>query len=86
MFPVNLYEIKAIGDMRAEEAVRRAQHQRLLREMAKNERGWLTRQIALLLRWAGYLLVAAGRRLQQIGSAQNAPIEGQSPARAMMQS
>jgi hypothetical protein len=86
MLPVNPYDLKRIADMRVEEAMGRMHHRRLLREVATNQRGWVPRQIVLLLRRSGRLLVAAGRRLQQIGSRQNAPIEGQVAAPATAKS
>jgi hypothetical protein len=81
MFPMmNPYNFKRIADMRAEEAVRRMRHRRLVREATADGQGWGVRQIALLLRQSGRLLVAAGRRLQQMGSLREVPIERKAPA------
>lgn len=86
MFPMSPYDVKRIADVRAEEALRRMHHRRLVRQATMNQRGWLMRQVAPLLRRSGRLLVAAGRRLQDIGSPQKSPIEGQGPARALINS
>jgi hypothetical protein len=80
------YDAKKVADMRAEEAVRRMHYRRLVREATANQEGWAVRQIAPLLRRSGELLVAAGRRLQQVGARQKSPIEGQARARALINS
>jgi hypothetical protein len=69
-------------DVRAEQALRRMHHRRLLREAATDPKEWALRQIALLLHRSGYLLVAAGRRLQQIGAPHGTRVEEQVAIRA----
>jgi hypothetical protein len=86
MVPLSPYDAKRIADMRAEEAMRRMRHRRLVREATANQGGWMVQRIAPLLRRLGRLLVAAGRRLQNLGSPRNAPIEGQATARALAES
>ncbi len=77
MLPISPYDAKRIADMRVEEAMRRMRHQRLVREATANQRGWLARRIAALLGRCGSLLVAAGRRVQQIGAPPKVSVEAQ---------
>lgn len=77
MLPVSPYEVKRMADMRVEEALRRAEHHRLLRGAGRGRLGGVLRQVCRPLRQVGRLLVALGRRLQQLGLPQPALLEGQ---------
>jgi hypothetical protein len=73
---VNHYLAVRLADMRAEEALHRAEIRRLIREAGIVDRGWWSRQRCWLLCQLGRLLVAVGRRLKQYGAAGALSLEG----------
>jgi hypothetical protein len=66
---------KALTDLRVEERLREAEMRRLVRQARGRRQGWGTQPICWLLGHLGRLLVALGRRLQQVSAAQSLSFE-----------
>jgi hypothetical protein len=66
---------KALTDLRVEEMRREAEMHRLIRQARGRRAGWGTQPICWLLGQLGRLLVALGRRLQQVATAQPLSLE-----------
>ena len=61
--------LKRMSDLRRQEAMRRAEHWRLVRLATGSRPGWLSRQGCWLLCQLGRTMVGLGRRLEGYGSA-----------------
>ena len=66
---------EALIDLRVEEMRREAETRRLIRQARGRRPGWGAQPICWLLGHLGRLLVALGRRLQQVGAAQPLALE-----------
>jgi len=65
VFYRDFYLAEAIVNVRLQEAARRCEARRLLRQAGIDQRGWWPRQRCWLVCYLGRLLVALGQRLQQ---------------------
>jgi hypothetical protein len=65
MYYVHLSAVKAVMQMRVEEAQCQAESARLLQQAGFEQRGWLSYRVNRLLVWLGHGLVLLGRRLER---------------------
>jgi hypothetical protein len=75
MLHLDLYAADELMETVVAERLAEAEGHRLLRQAQAGRRGRLYRQGACLLAQVGRLLVALGRRLEQVGSAQPVSLE-----------
>ncbi len=81
MLPMSPYSVKRIVDARAEEALRRIHHQRLLEEARMARAGCAPPPRSTVSCRLGGFLVAAGRRLQRKSLPASLSFEQQSAER-----
>lgn len=68
MFHGDMRAAKAEMDTRVQEALRRTESRRLLRQAGIERRAWFARQTCWILCQLGRLLVGRGRRLEQVAA------------------
>jgi hypothetical protein len=65
MYYVHLGAVKAVMQMRVEEAQCQAESARLLQQAGFEQQSWLSYKLTWLLVWLGHGLVLLGRRLER---------------------